>query len=455
MASRSPISNRRGVPVDAGRTRPAVKCGAADAFPPARGGVRGTTIPETGFRVGRFGLRWPNRQLAALFAYSLVNFSVGNGLLPLLPQYAEGLGASALWVGIYLGISYAAIALGTAVAGWFADRVGRRRTLMLVVSLAVTPVGLAESLVTSFALAVVGTAAIWFLAGMALALASILAGMGAAPSERGRVLGFLGVAAPVGSILGGLGIGYLADRLGFAGLWVAAGLLFLLCPGAAIFVRDATRLGAVAASTAPPSRDIWTAAFSILIVGSLVAAFGSFLASLGRSLAMEHVFTKAELTSTVAISGLVTLPFPFLIGFLSDRLGRLRFLGLCYAAGAAGLLVYSVAASLWQFWAASALVAFVSYVSTAVGSALVVDLVPRESVGRGMAFYSATGWAGGILGFAAGGYLFATLGLPVGFQVGAVLIGVAIALLPPIGWAVQAAHRTPVVESGASAPRKE
>ena len=39
-------------------------------------------------------------------------------------------------------------------------------------------------------------------------------------------------------------------------------------------------------------------------------------------------------------------------------------------------LVFAGASSLWSFWMASALIAFVSYASAGVGSALVIDLVP-------------------------------------------------------------------------------
>ena len=263
--------------------------------------------------------------------------------------------------------------------------------------------------------------------------------MGAAARARGRILGFLAVAAPVGSILGGLGIGVLEDRLGFSGLWITLGLLYLLCPAIGVFVRDAPAPAKAEARDRASAASVRTAAFVILIVGSLLAAFGSFIGALGRSLVMQQTFSSAELTSTVAVSGIVTLPFPFLIGFLSDRLGRLRFLALCYAAGVAGLVVYSGAGVLWQFWLASGLVAFVSYVSTAVGSALTVDLVPRESVGRGLAIYSATGWGGGILGFAMGGYLFSVLTSAAVFLLGAVSLAVAILLIPPIGRANRAA----------------
>jgi len=359
-------------------------------------------------------------------------------------------------IGLYLGSSYAAIALGTVVAGWLADRVGRRRLLMILVGLGIPPLLLAISQVNAFWEAVVLTAAIWWLAGMALAFASILAGLGAAPGERGRVLGFLAVAAPTGSIIGGLGIGVLADALGFSRMWIALAGLYLLCPAAGLLVRDVPARPKGTARPASRTPSPWSAAFLILLIVAVLAAFGSFIGALGRSLAMQGTFSNTEITSTVAVSGIATLPFPFLVGSLSDRLGRLRFLALCYAAGVGGLVVYASAALLWQFWLASALVAFVSYVSTCVGSALVVDLVDRESVGRGLALFSAMGWTGGILGFFAGGYLFPALGFTTAFLVGAVLLGLAVLLLPPIGQAIRSARRgRESVRPSEAAPRKE
>lgn len=401
----------------------------------------GAATPPTGFapRWGR--TRLPTRQLAVLFAYSLVNWSTGNGLLPLLPKFASSLGALDWEIGIYLGASYLCIALGTVSAGWLADRLGRRRPLMILVALGIPPLLLVMSQVDAFWEAAVLTAAIWWLAGMALTLASILAGLGAASDQRGRVLGFLAVAAPAGSVIGGLGIGVLADALGFSRMWLALAALYLLCPAVGLLVRDVTPPTKAAVRRSPRAVGAWSTAFAVLLVVGVLAAFGSFIGALGRSLAM-HAFKNSEITSTVAVSGIVTLPFPFLVGFLSDRLGRLRFLALCYGAGVAGLVAYAASSVLWQFWVASALLAFVSYVSTGVGSALVVDLVPRESVGRGLALFSATGWAGGILGFLIGGYLFPVLGFATTFFVGAALVAVAIALLPPIGAAMRSASRS-------------
>jgi MFS family permease len=254
------------------------------------------------------------------------------------------------------------------------------------------------------------------------------------------VLGILAFTAPLGSVIGGLGIGFLADTMGFTGMWIVVGLAWLVCPAAGLFVQEVAASPETAAVRAAGSRGLRTMAFAILLACGVLGAFGTFLGGFGRSLVMRTGFSNTEITSTVAVSGVVTLPFPILLGYLSDRFGRLRFLGLCYLLGAAGLLVYSGASVLWQFWAGSALVAFVSYVSTGVGSALVVDLVDRGAVSRGLALFSATGWIGGILGFAAGGVLFETIGYAKGFLVGAALLAAALVLLVPIARSVRARH---------------
>ncbi len=370
------------------------------------------------------------RQLLVLCIYAVVIWSVGNGLLPLLPKYATSLGADDVAIGIYLATSYSAIALGSASAGWLAGHLGRVKTQMVILSFVVSPLFLLASRIDAFWQLAILTALIWWFGGVSLTLASIVAGLSAGPGERGTVLGILALTAPLGSVLGGLGIGIVADALGFSELWIVLGLAWLVCPAAGLLVRGIA-VDSKATTARAVGGGLWTVPFVIFLTFALLGAFGSFIGGFGRSLVMRG-FSNEAITSTVAVSGIATLPFPVLVGYLSDRFGRLRFLGLCYLLGVAGLLTYSVAGPLWQFWAGSALVAFVSYVSTGVGSALVVDLVDRPSLSRGLALFSAVGWGGGVLGFAAGGILFAAIGYADGFLVGAALLAVATALLLPI-----------------------
>jgi MFS family permease len=159
----------------------------------------------------------------------------------------------------------------------------------------------------------------------------------------------------------------------------------------------------------------------------------SYVSRLGTWLAMNDLgFSAAAVSSTSAVGGVATLPIPPLIGWLSDRLGRRRFLVLCYLAGAVSLLILLVAMRLWHFWLAIALLCTLWSVSGAVGPALVADIVPRESLGRGISLFSATAWVGGVVGFAGTGYAVQNLGIPTTFTLAALLPLTAIVLLIPI-----------------------
>ncbi len=373
------------------------------------------------------------RQLVALFCYSLVIWSLGNGLLPLLPVIARQLNAGDPAIGIYLALAYLAVAAGTVAAGWITDAVGNRRLFLVVSAAAMAPLTAAVSRVTAFEQLVALTIAVWFFAGMGLSLTSILAGLSAAPAERGRVFGILTLTGALGAVIGGFTVGPLANRLGYLPMFIVLALPWLLCAAVGLFVEDrAVDRARLVKRRGLPRRASFPTAFLFLVASSVLAGVALFVGILGRSLVMDRLgFDAAAITSTVAVAGLVTLPVAPTVGILSDRLGRTGFLALCYAACAAGLVVFSSSASLWNFWIASSLIAFVSYGSTGVGSALVADLIPPQSLGRGMSVFGATTWIGAVLGFAGTGLAIHIIGAANTFFFGMGLaIGAVILLLP-------------------------
>jgi hypothetical protein len=73
-----------------------------------------------------------------------------------------------------------------------------------------------------------------------------------------------------------------------------------------------------------------------------------------------------------------------------------------------------------------------SYGAETVGAALVIDLLPVQSLGLGMSLYGATGFAAGIVGFAVTGHAIQSLGMIPTFVLAAFLQLIIIALLIPI-----------------------
>ena len=75
------------------------------------------------------------KQLALLFICSLVPWTIGNGILPLLPIYAIQLGANPAAAGYYLSFAFLSLAAGTSFAGWLSDKLQRRKLLIIILKL--------------------------------------------------------------------------------------------------------------------------------------------------------------------------------------------------------------------------------------------------------------------------------------------------------------------------------
>ena len=117
------------------------------------------------------------KQLIALFLCSLVPWTAGNGLVPLLPVYATHLGADSAVSGYYLAFSYLAIALGALSAGWVSDQLNRRKFPLILAGIVGIPiVWLMGQISTIWGLTIL-TAILWFCGGLGLALIGILTGL--------------------------------------------------------------------------------------------------------------------------------------------------------------------------------------------------------------------------------------------------------------------------------------
>jgi len=350
--------------------------------------------------------------LTGLFSGSLITFTIVNGLVPLLPVYAARLGGTPTEIGGFLAASSAGFAAGFVAGGWFAHWVGKERWFYAVHGLAAAvllwQVGSVETL---GALTVLSLAS-WFLLGIGGIRVWSLAGQLAGDGRRGIVYGILASAGPLGALSGGLSFGWIVDRWGYEGLFsTIAGLQLLwLLSTSLIAEHDLRRLRAAPAQEpAAPTVIKWV--FGLLLIATFLVSIAHFVGVLGRSIIMDaRGYTATDISSTTAIGGLVTLPLPLLGGYLSDKVGRVRVLLICFFACAAALLVLSVGKSLWHFWAAVGLLGIERTIISGVGSALATDLTSGRMQAAGVSLMGAVVVLGGIVGYAIGGYTFDELG---------------------------------------------
>jgi MFS family permease len=377
------------------------------------------------------------RQLAALFACNLCPMVIGNGVLPLLPTYAAQLGAPSTLIGLYLAFSYAAIAVGALSAARMGRALGDyRRALSISCALAV-PATLAMGYVPNVWALTALTAALWFTGGVGTALVNVLGGLAAGAEERGRVFGTIALAAPVGTLLGGLAAGPLVERWGYRILFVVmagvAALWLLVSRTVGPHPLQRGRMPAHASEHSAEAEADGTrlgVRFYLLFAARILSSVSSFVALLGRLLVMGQLDLSATVISmTGAVTGAITIPVSPLAGFLSDRVGRRLLIALGYVFGVVALLLLVVSRAPWHFWVAATVGGASTSLSSTVSSAFAVDVLPREALDRGMSLISAAGWIGAIAGFSGTGYAVEHLGAVTTFAGSAVLPLVAITLL--------------------------
>ncbi len=372
------------------------------------------------------------KQLITLFICSLIPWTVGNGLTPLLPVYAGQLGASSTVTGFYLAIAFVTLTLGALSAGWVSDRFHQRKLPLIIAGIVMIPVIWLVGQVHSLGELVGLTAILWFAGGLQLAMLSILAGLSAGANERGKIFGILAATSGVGAVVGAFAIGWLVDNWGYSTMFRILAIFSALLPLVSLPIEDKT-INPSEVSNAPQAKApglnknfYWLFAATILFTVPIDAAL------LIRSLVMHDMgFSSLEITSTGAISGLVAIPFPFILGWISDRIGRKTFLYSTYLLGIAFIVLLAVSTQLWHFLVAFAIYGISSGAYT-IGNALVADLVPPPSLGRGLSAISASLWIGGVIGYGSSGIMLQGFGLGLTFIIIGLLALAAVVLLIPI-----------------------
>jgi MFS family permease len=373
------------------------------------------------------------KQLAALFICSLVPWSAGNGLVPLLPVYATHLGADSAVAGYYLAISYLAIATGAISAGWVSDAFRRRKLPLIVAGVVSVPAAWLMGQVGSVWALTILTAVLWFFGGLGLAMIGILTGLSAGENERGKVFGILSLTGGLGAVIGGLGTGWLVEGWGFPFMFTSLSVFLALWPFGAIFLEEREVLRIKKGSGSQPKQPGLGKNFYLLFTANILSSITGFFIVLIRSLTMNELgFSSFEIASTGVVGGLIAMPLPLLMGWLSDKGGRKTFLYAGFLIAFAALVMLAFSKVLWQFWIVFVFQGIAMGTGGTIGNAVVTDMLPKESLGRGMALFRATGWIGGVIGFAVAGYALQNFGFMPTFVIGSILALGAAGLLFPI-----------------------
>lgn len=358
---------------------------------------------------------WLNRTvLGAGFTSALGDFCYETTTV-ILPGFLAVLGVQAVWLGIIEGVADAVASFTKMIAGYFADKFGHRKLLVLA-GYALTPIGQAGiALATGWPLILSGRFVSWFGKGLRGPLRDAIVAQAVTPQSRGRAFGFHRAMDTVGAVLGPLlGVALLGWSQGFGwsdavgpfrlvlGLSVVPGVLAVLA--FFLLVKDPEHSPNPALNFWAGLRGLPTAFKRYLRAVGLFGA-GDFSHSLLILAATQLLTSSMGVVKAAQVAGLlyvgrnlVQVVASYPVGMLADRFGApavLRFgyflgaltallMALAFVASAGDLLLLAVIFAIAGLYVA---------VQEALEATVTADLVPAEARGLG---FGALGTVNGV-----------------------------------------------------------
>jgi MFS family permease len=397
----------------------------------------------------------------ALGAVSFFTDASGEMIYPLVPVFLSGvLGANAKFIGVIEGAAESVAALLRLVSGWWSDRIGRRKPLV------VTGYGLSGAARPLMALAQSASHVLMIRVtdrvgkGLRTAPRDALLADSVDASLRGRAFGFHHAVDSAGAVVGPL-VGFVilwwmgagtihAGRLGPEHeralrivFWIAA------VPAVAAFltlvlgVRDVRTSAAAARLTVDQTlpRPFWTY-LAVVLLFTFSRATEAFLllraAELGVALAFAPLLWA--LVNLVKAAGSTTG------GALSDRAGRKPVIVAGWVVHAVVYGAFGVSSRAWHAWALFALYGVFYSLAEGTQRAFVADLVPRQRLGAAYGWYYLTIALAALPASLLFGALWDAFTARAAFLTAAVLAALAAAALWLLPEAMPQQHRAPGLE---------
>lgn len=385
--------------------------------------------------------RRPRSILVVVFTTILIDFIGFSVLIPVLPLYAERLGATPGQVGLILTVYALAQLLFLPAWGWVSDRVGRRPVLLVsllgtVVSFAVLAradtigaIYLARALSGFFAASI----------GTAQAVVTDVT----SDEDRARGMGLIGASFGVGMILGPVLGGVLAAFHAKAPFYAVAllaaanfALAWVRLPETRRPPEGPPRWGQLLALSVPTPLRLAFAVHEprvglyLYLFFHLFTAFAVLESLVTLYLALAHGATELDVAFIFAWIGVViAVTQGVLLRRLVDRFGEARLVVSGVAAMGAGLAAVALAPDLVWFYPVGALIAFGNGIAFPTFTSLFSRACEAEQAGELLAQSQSMATTGRIVGPWVGGLAMERWSLATPFWIAAAMMFAALAIV--------------------------
>jgi len=336
------------------------------------------------------------RNLLPILGLTVFSSNLGNGIIaPLLPLYAEKLGAT----GLSLGIIFSGVSIASAIfmpfAGRFSDRRGRKLILCI---------GLFGLTLTSFAYvwahSIAGLTIVRFIQGaasaMVLPIAQAYVGDITPEGEEGKWMGIFNATFITGFGAGPLLGGVISDHFGMNTAFYTMGVLNLISfLGATFFLPEIAQRRKTAGqfsfrgiTASKITRGIFSFQVGTSANRGIMTAFVPVFATIFIGLSPSIIGTV--LTVTIIGNSLLQIPS----GNLADRLNRRNMIILGSLGVAVSMLLVPLSNSFWLLLAFMAIGSIFDACSTPPAMAAII----QEGRKYGMGVATSVSNMGGGLG---------------------------------------------------------
>lgn len=375
---------------------------------------------------------------------SLFNDTASEMAYWVLPAFLASIGAGPAQLGIIEGVAESVASFVQLFSGYLADRISRRKPIVVAGYFVANLVKPLLALVTSWGQVLAIRFADRFSKGIRSAPRDVM--VAESSSRLGSAYGLIQAMDSAGAVMGPLAALLLLPLYGLRGVFWAAAVPGFLCFIIALVgikeVRKAHSAPFSPRSASAPTRQPATGELSrltglaILPGAFYYVLFAVTLFSLGNSSDMFLVLRAQSIgipASRAPLLGLVFnitfTMFSWPAGDLSDRFSRRAIAAAGYLVFAAVYFVFALAPSRTAIWIAMASYGMFYALTNAVLKALVVETVGQEVRGRALGAYAAVTSVAMLAASLITGGLWKHYGPRVPFYVSAAIAAVAAGLL--------------------------
>lgn len=333
-----------------------------------------------------------SRNLYAFGATSFLNDTASEMAYWVLPAFLASIGAGPAQLGIIEGIAESVASLAKLFSGYLADRVRRRKPVVVSGYLVANAVKPLLALVTSWGQVLAIRFSDRLAKGIRGTTRDVMLADSVGPSRLGSAYGLLQAMDSAGAIAGPLLALLLLPHYGLRGTFWFAGIPGALCVAVALIGirevkansrRDETKRAPASVALLPHFPAKFYFVLIVVTLFSLGNSSDMFLVLRAQNVGIPA--THAPLLGLVFNVTYTLFSWP--AGRLSDRFSRRAMAAGGYLVYAVVYLVFGLASAAPAIWLAMAFYGLFYALTNPVLKALIVEVVPQELRGRALGVY--------------------------------------------------------------------